>query len=239
MANGELTRAAMMAQPEWLRGAPNDRRFPDARLLFTGCGTSFHAAQTGGEAVQALELLLRPEREADVLVRVSHEGATALTLEAAQAWAGQTWLLTGKAESPLAEACDEVVVCTPAIEQSRRHTASYTAAVATIAALHGEDVSWLPEAVEQALAAPALPVVRSRALARRGSLPRLADRAGSGAEASRGRLRRRRGARDRAAAARLLRGRRRGVRAFVLEEEGRSAERARQAVGSWRRSAPP
>ena len=158
MANGELTRAAIAAQPEWLRGVPTDRRFPDARLLFTGCGTSFHAAQTGGDAVQALELVLRPELEADVLVCVSHEGATALTLEAVQAWSGESWLLTGKAESPLAEACDEVVVCTPAIEESWCHTASYTAAVATIAALHGEDVSWLPEAVDEALAAPPLPV---------------------------------------------------------------------------------
>ena len=60
MANGEQTRAAIAAQPEWLRGVPTDRRFPDARLLFTGCGTSFHAAQTGGEAVQALELVLHP-----------------------------------------------------------------------------------------------------------------------------------------------------------------------------------
>ena len=60
MANGEQTRAAIAAQPEWLRAVPADRRFPDARLLFTGCGTSFHAAQTGGEAVQALELVLRP-----------------------------------------------------------------------------------------------------------------------------------------------------------------------------------
>ena len=57
--------------------------------------------------------MLRPEREADVLVCVSHEGETALTLEAAQAWPRVTWLITGKEESPLAEACDEVVVCTP------------------------------------------------------------------------------------------------------------------------------
>jgi glucosamine--fructose-6-phosphate aminotransferase (isomerizing) len=158
MANGELTRAAIAAQPEWLRGVPTDRRFPDARLLFTGCGTSFHAAQTGGEAVQALELVLRPEREADVLVCVSHEGKTILTLEAAQAWPGEKWLVTGAAESPLATTCNDVVVCTPEVEESWCHTASYTAAVATIAGLRGEDVAWLPEAVEEALAAPALPV---------------------------------------------------------------------------------
>src|SRR3954462_9311840 len=79
-APGTLTRQAIAAQPEWLRGVPTDRRFPaGAPLLFTGCGTSFHSAQTGGEAVQALELVLRPRRDADLLVTLSHEGGTALT----------------------------------------------------------------------------------------------------------------------------------------------------------------
>ena len=91
---GEQTRAAIAAQPEWLAHVPTDRRFPDARLLFTGCGTSFHAAQTGGEAVQALELVLRPQRDAEVLVVVSHEGDTAMSLEAARAWDGPRWLIT-------------------------------------------------------------------------------------------------------------------------------------------------
>src|SRR5687768_207003 len=79
---GEKTRAAMFVQPEWLRLVPTNERFPDGKLLFTGCGTSFHAAQTGGDAVQALELVIRPEREADVLVAISHEGTTPMTLEA-------------------------------------------------------------------------------------------------------------------------------------------------------------
>ncbi len=148
---GEQTRAAIAAQPEWLALVPTDRRFPGARLLFTGCGTSFHAAQTGGEAVQALELVLRPQRDADVLVVVSHEGDTAMTLEAARAWDGPRWLITGKPDSPLGELCEEVVVATPAIEESWCHTASYTCAVATIAACRGEDVSWLPDAVAAAL----------------------------------------------------------------------------------------
>src|SRR5918996_1647173 len=79
---GEQTRRALAAQPEWLAQVPAGRRFPaGARLLFTGCGTSFHAACTGGDAVQALELVLRPDRDADLLVLVSHEGETALTLE--------------------------------------------------------------------------------------------------------------------------------------------------------------
>jgi fructoselysine-6-P-deglycase FrlB-like protein len=153
--SGEQTRRAIAAQPDWLARVPTDRRFPDgARLLFTGCGTSFHAAMTGGDAVQALELVLRPDRDADLLVIVSHEGETPLTLEAARAWRGPKWLVTGQAEGPIAELCDEVVVCTPAIEESWCHTASYTCAVTAIAALHGEDVAWLPGAVAEALAAP-------------------------------------------------------------------------------------
>jgi fructoselysine-6-P-deglycase FrlB-like protein len=109
---------------------------------------------TGGEAVQALELALTPERDADVLVIVSHEGETPLTLEAARAWQGPRWLVTGRADGPIADLCDEVVVCTPEIEESWCHTVSYTCAVASIAALHGEDVSGLPAAVEEALAVP-------------------------------------------------------------------------------------
>jgi glucosamine--fructose-6-phosphate aminotransferase (isomerizing) len=148
---GEKTRAAMAAQPDWLRRVPTEERFPDGRLLFTGCGTSFHAAQTGGDAVQALDLVLEPERDADLLVAISHEGTTRMTLEAVRAWRGPTWLITGAQKSPLAEESEHVIVAAPEIEQSWCHTASYTAAVATLAALRGEGVSWLPDAVAQAL----------------------------------------------------------------------------------------
>jgi glutamine---fructose-6-phosphate transaminase (isomerizing) len=148
---GEKTRAAMLAQPDWLARVPTDRRFPDGRLLFTGCGTSFHAAQTGGDAVQALELVLQPRREADLLVAISHEGTTPKTLEAVRARDGPMWLITGAAESPLAGEAEEVVVVTPEIEQSWCHTVSYTCAVAALAALRGEDIAWLPGAVAGAL----------------------------------------------------------------------------------------
>ena len=156
---GEQTRRAISAQPEWLAQVPSDRRFPaGARLLFTGCGTSLHAAMTGGDAVQALELVLRPERDADLLVIVSHEGETPLTLEAARAWSGPRWLVTGKADGPIAELCEEVIVCTREIEESWCHTASYTCAVAAIAALHGEEIGWLADAVAAELDAPLLEV---------------------------------------------------------------------------------
>ena len=150
---GELTRKAIHDQPEWLRGVPDrvgNRRLPEGRAVFTGCGTSYHAAQSGGEALQALEAVLTPP-EADVLVCVSHEGETRLTLEAAQAFDGPVWLVTGKAESPLAEVADEVLVVTPEVEESYCHTVSYTCAVAALEALSGGDVRWLRLAVEQAL----------------------------------------------------------------------------------------
>jgi fructoselysine-6-P-deglycase FrlB-like protein len=94
---------------------------------------------------------------ADLLVVVSHEGGTTLALEAVRAFPGPTWLLTGKEESPLADVAAEVLVITPEIEESYCHTASYTTAVAALAALRREDVSGLPVAVERVLAEDPFP----------------------------------------------------------------------------------
>jgi glucosamine--fructose-6-phosphate aminotransferase (isomerizing) len=155
---GDQTREAVFAQPEWLASAATELRLPaDARVVFTGCGTSFHAAQTGGVAVQALEAAQSPP-DADLLVLVSHEGTTPTTIAAAEAFPGEKWLVTGARESALVTLCHEVVVCTPAVERSWCHTASYTCAVAALAALRGEDVSWLPGAAAEALAGERLPV---------------------------------------------------------------------------------
>jgi glucosamine--fructose-6-phosphate aminotransferase (isomerizing) len=229
---GDLTRAAIALQPDWLAAVPTDRRLPVEPVLYTGCGTSFHAAQTGGEAVQALELVLQPERGADVLVCVSHEGETELTLEAARAWSGPRWLVTGKPDSPLGDLCEEVVVVTPEVEQSWCHTASYTCAVAALAALRGEDMSWLPEAVTAALAAePLPPSEHERFLV-----------AGAGRDwptAQEAVLKLREGTHVAAEAhqtEQLLHGHLAAVddavRCFVLEGEGRAAVRAGQAVAA-------
>jgi glucosamine--fructose-6-phosphate aminotransferase (isomerizing) len=153
---GELTREAIHAQPEWIRAVPErvgDLRLPEGRVVYTGCGTSFHAAQTGGEAYQALEAVLAPPR-ADLMVAISHEGETKLTLEAAQAFDGPVWLVTGTEKGPIAELAEKVLVVTPAIEESYCHTASYTAAVAALAALRGEDVRWLRQAIDGVLSDP-------------------------------------------------------------------------------------
>jgi glutamine---fructose-6-phosphate transaminase (isomerizing) len=228
---GEKTREAIFAQPDWLRQIPTDRRLPPGRALFTGCGTSFHAALSGGDAVQALDLVLEPERDADLLVAISHEGGTRLTLEAVQAWTGPTWLITGAPESPIAQAVDEVVVATPGIEQSWCHTVSYACAVTAIAALQGEDVAWLPDAVAAELERPAEPSDHTRFLV-----------AGAGRDwptAQEAALKLREGAFLAAEAhhtEQLLHGHLaavdENVRCFVLEGEGRAAERARDAVAA-------
>ena len=228
---GDLMRAAIAAQPDWLRRVPTDRRLPAGRVVHVGCGTSFHAAQTGGFAVQALEAVLAPP-EADAMVLVSHEGETPLTLEAAQAFGGPKWLLTAKPDGPIAAVCDEVVACAPEIEQSWCHTASYTAAVAALLALHGEDVSSLAGRVEVELTAAALPVsTHERWLV-----------AGAGRDwptAQEAVLKLREGAFVAAEAyetEQLLHGHLAGVdehvRCFVLQGEGRAAERAADTVAA-------
>jgi len=157
---GELTRTTIAAQPEWLAQVPErvgDARLPaDARVLFTGCGTSYHAALACGPAAQALDVVTGNAPAADVLVAISHEGETPVTLEAVGCFGGETWLVTGAPGSPLAHAADHVVVATPELERSYCHTASYTCAVAAGRALQGEDVSRLAAAVERELAAEPL-----------------------------------------------------------------------------------
>jgi glucosamine 6-phosphate synthetase-like amidotransferase/phosphosugar isomerase protein len=231
---GELTREAVFAQPDWLRALRVEERLPAGRILHTGCGTSYHAALTGGLAVQALDLVLGRAPEADVLVAVSHEGETQMTLEAVEAFAGETWLVTGAPDSRLARAVDRVVVATPALERSWCHTASYTCAVAALDALHGADVAWLADAVAEVLAGERFPAT--------GHERWLVTGAGrdwpTALEAV---LKLREGCHVAANALhleQLLHGHLAAiderVRAFVLEGEGRAAERAAQAVAALR-----
>ena len=231
---GEKMRAAVAAQPEWLAQVPTGRRLPAGRVAAVGCGTSFHAAQTSGNGVDALEAVLSPP-DADVLVLVSHEGETALTLEAARAFAGPKWLVTAKPDGPIAELCDEVIVATPAVEESYCHTASYTCAVAALAALRGEDIAWLPDAVAGRLAVPRWPVSEHRRFVVTGAgrdWPTAQEAA----------LKLREGVHV-AAEAHLLEELLHGhlaaidesVRCFVLEGEGRAAARAAQAATALER----
>ena len=228
---GEKMERAVAAQPDWLARVAVDRRLPEGRAAVVGCGTSFHAAQTSGNGVDALEAVLAPP-DADVLVLVSHEGETPLTLEAARAFAGPKWLVTGKSDGPIASLCDEVIVATPEVEESYCHTASYTCSVATLAALRGEDVSWLPGAVAAALAGERFPVSEHRRFAI----------AGAGRDwptAQEAALKLREGVHAAAEAHRLeellhghLAAIDEDVRCFVLEGEGRAVARAAQAVAA-------
>jgi glutamine---fructose-6-phosphate transaminase (isomerizing) len=229
---GEKMRRAIHAQPDWLRQVPTDRLLAARRVVHTGCGTSFHAAQTGGRALQALELVLAPP-EADALVVVSHEGDTPLSLEAAQAFDGPVWLVTGKPDSPLGALADEVVVATPEVEESWCHTASYTCAVAALAALRGEEIGALPGLVERALEHREPVSSHERFLV-----------AGAGRDwptAQEAVLKLREGAWIAAEAyetEQLLHGHLaavdESVRAFVLEGEGRAAERGAAAAEALR-----
>jgi glucosamine--fructose-6-phosphate aminotransferase (isomerizing) len=231
MAAGEHMQRAIAAQPDWLRRVPRDRRLPAGEVVHTGCGTSFHAAQTGGRAVQALDAAADPPR-ADVLVALSHEGESALTLAAVRAFEGERWVVTAAPGSPIATACDVVVVAAPEVERSWCHTASYTAAVATLCVLRGEEPDDLPGLVEGALARPRLPVsAHERFLV-----------AGSGRDwptAQEAVLKLREGAHVAAEAhhtEQLLHGHLAAVdetvRCFVLEGDGLHGERARGAAAA-------
>jgi glutamine---fructose-6-phosphate transaminase (isomerizing) len=127
-----------------------ESRLPEGRIVYTGCGTSFHAAQTGGLTIEALDASISPP-SADILVCVSHEGGTKMTRAAAAAFPGTTIAVTAVAESPIAAECDLVVAMPGPPEESYCHTRGYTTAVATLAALRGEDIGSLPSAVEEAL----------------------------------------------------------------------------------------
>jgi glucosamine--fructose-6-phosphate aminotransferase (isomerizing) len=231
---GQLTRKAISVQPEWLAQVPErvgDRRLPDgARVLFTGCGTSFHAGLACGTAAQSLEVVLGNAPAADVLVAISHEGGTALTLEAVRAFAGETWLIAGAEESAIGKEADHVVVVTPEIETSYCHTASYTAAVAAGCALLGEDIDGLANQVFRELDAEPLPASEHERFL-------IAGAGRDQATVLEAVLKLREGAHVAAEAhhtEQLLHGHLAAidpaVRCFVLEGEGRAAERAVDAM---------
>jgi glucosamine 6-phosphate synthetase-like amidotransferase/phosphosugar isomerase protein len=232
--SAELTRSAIAAQPEWLRQVPErvrERRLPKGvRVLFTGCGTSYHAALASGVAAQALEVVLGRAPQADVLVAISHEGETQLTLEAIESFAGEKWLITGATVSPIGQAVDHVVVATPEIEKSYCHTVSYVCAVAAARALQGEDISALASAVADELVSEPIAVSEHERYLVAGSGVDLAT-------AYEAVLKLREGAHVAAEAhetEQLLHGHLAAVdpavRCFVLEGSGRAAERAHDAV---------
>jgi glucosamine--fructose-6-phosphate aminotransferase (isomerizing) len=140
--------------------------------------------------------------------------------------------VTGNGDGALGRLCDEVTVCTPGIEASWCHTASYTCAIAALRSLQGEDVSGLADAVAEALSGPRLEVSDHEHWAVVGAgeawptaqeaVLKLREGAWVAAEAHQ--------------TEQLLHGHLAAVdetvRAFVLEGEGRAAERAHDAVAA-------
>ena len=120
-------------------------------VVFTGCGTSEHAAMAvaailregwraaglagrGPVAAQAFELSLDPPAEG-LVVGISHEGATTATIAAmaaSRAAGARTALITGSAASPAAAAAD-VVVATVEMDRSWCHTVGYVSPIVAAA----------------------------------------------------------------------------------------------------------
>ena len=159
-------------------GADLSRLLARARRVFlVGSGTSLHAAEVGAwffrtlsrgkieaQAVQSFEMVaylqgLRPD---DVVVAVSHSGTSTMTirtLERARRSGVETILVTGFPESKAAGVAQHVLVTGYDEEHSWAHTASYTAALTSLAALANNlaapeeqlDLSPLPALVKEVL----------------------------------------------------------------------------------------
>ena len=164
--------------------------------------------------------------------------ATPLTIEAATAFAGPKWLVTAKAES----------AARGAVRRGRRrdargrgellpHGRATPARSRRSPRCAARTSRWLPDAVAERLAGERLPVSEHERWCRRRG-PRLADRAGGGAEAARGRVRGRRGAPARGAPARAPRRDRRERALLRARGRGpRGRARRRDASPRSRRSA--
>ncbi|HEX6508108.1 MAG TPA: SIS domain-containing protein [Chloroflexota bacterium] len=147
------------------------------RIFLIGSGTSLHAAEIGAWflrsfsqgrmetiSLQSYEMALyfpglRPD---DVVVLVSHSGTSAMgirALERAHRSGAETVLLTGFTDSPAAGVARHVLQTGFDRESSWAHTASYTAALTTIAALANNlaapeehlDLSPLPDVIGDVL----------------------------------------------------------------------------------------
>jgi glucosamine--fructose-6-phosphate aminotransferase (isomerizing) len=159
-------------------GAEPSRLLARARRVFlVGSGTSLHAAEAGAwffrmfsrgrieaQAVQSFEFVtylpgLRPD---DVVVAVSHSGTSHMTiraLERARRSGVESILVTGFLESEAARVAGHVLPTGFDQEQSWAHTASYTAALTSLAAIANNlagpeeqfDLSPLPAVVTEVL----------------------------------------------------------------------------------------
>lgn len=148
---GAVARSLQLVARE---GAPAVAEIGRARRVYvTGCGTSYHAARAGAwmvrsftrgrvdaRAVEAYEFstYLPGLRSDDLLIAISHSGGTYMTgnaLQRARQSGMATVAVTGFPESQLATSARYVLPTGYPEERSWAHTASYTAALATLAAV--------------------------------------------------------------------------------------------------------
>ena len=138
---------------------------PGESMLVIGCGTSAFVADAIAElrenagygitdAAYASEP--RPWRDYDHVLAISRSGTTSEIIEALeQLPAGVTkTVVTGVADSPVAELADHVLVLDFADEESVVQTRFPTTFLLLARAAFGEDVGGLPDAAEAALALP-------------------------------------------------------------------------------------
>jgi glucosamine 6-phosphate synthetase-like amidotransferase/phosphosugar isomerase protein len=147
------------------------------RVYLTGCGTSFNAAAVGAwffrslsrggidaRAAGALDVALYEMAlgTEDVVVAVTHSGETTMTLRAlerARDAGARTVAVTGFPDRLTSAAVDHVIPTGFPEERSWAHTASYTGALTTLAAMANDcahpderlDLSPLPEVTGEAL----------------------------------------------------------------------------------------
>lgn len=133
------------------------------RILVIGCGTSAFVAesfallreQAGlGETDAAYASEPRPWRPHDAVLAITRSGTTTEILEALSAVPDgvRKIVVTGVADSPCAEAADEVLLLDFADEESVVQTRFPTTFLLLARAAFGEDVSDLPDRLEKALA---------------------------------------------------------------------------------------
>jgi glucosamine--fructose-6-phosphate aminotransferase (isomerizing) len=138
---------------------------PGSRVLVLGCGTSAFVAESFaalretagfGETDAAYASEPWPWRDYDAVIVLSRSGTTTEAIEALdRVPAGvRTIVVTGVADSPLAERADDVLLLDFADEESVVQTRFPTTFLLLARAAFGEDVSALPDLAEAALARP-------------------------------------------------------------------------------------
>ncbi len=187
MTGGAQTLANILRQPaawaaltgEWPRHADLIDRAAAAsegveRIIFTGCGSAWHAAQIlaataaallgiPAVAVPASEAALFPEasfagRDRTALVALSRSGQTSETLEAVRVYrqwsSGPVWSLTSVPSSDLARAADHVLDASAGDETGIVQTSSLTTmlllGLAAIVYRAGQPVAGVLEQIPQA-----------------------------------------------------------------------------------------